>query len=115
MPTLTRKVKVTTDENGGYSRREIFNPPTPDFWPISVSLKAKLLSPDDTIITCTLDVDATDGKPANEAREFNLSTGEQISLGTWKLDGGDNIIIVSGQSSPIRPNSEFEFEFEISF
>lgn len=115
MPTITRKVKVTTDENGAYNRQDIFNPPTPDFWPVRLSLKAKLLSPVDTTIISTLDVDAVDGNPQNDAREFRFSTDEQISLGTWKLDGGDNIIIVSGQTLPPLANTEVEIEFEISF
>ena len=115
MPTISRKVKAGTDSNGAYHRQEIFNPPTPDFWPVSVSLKAKLLFPTDTTIICTLDVDATDGKPQNDMQEFSFSTGEQISLGTWRLDGGDNIIVVSGHTSPSRINTEVEIEFEISF
>jgi hypothetical protein len=115
MPTYTKPAKVTTDSNGAYHRQEIFNPPGPDFFTIRVSLKAKLVSPADTTVICTLDVDAVDGKPQNDAQEFTFSTGEQISLGTWKLDGGNNRIVVSGQTSPSRADTEVEFEFEISF
>jgi hypothetical protein len=41
-----------------------------------------------------------------------LSTGEQISLGSWRLDGGDNVVVVSGRTSPVRSKTELEIELE---
>lgn len=113
MPTITRTIKVRTDANGSYSRREIFDAPTP--FPFTIELKAKLLSPEDTIITGTLDCDAADGKPQNPSKDFTLPTGKQVSLGEWKLDGGDNILLVSGQTSPMRSDTEVQIELEATF
>lgn len=111
MPTITKTITVTTDDNGAYSRTEVFNPPGP-FGITVKDLKAKLLSPADTTITGTIDVDAADGNPQNQAQDFTISTGEQISLGEWKLDGGDNVLVASGQTSPVRANTAVQLEIQ---
>lgn len=110
MPTST--ISVTTDQNGAFSRRETFNPPGP--FGVTVELKATLLTPSDTTVSGTVDVDATDGKPQNQEKKFDLTVGKQVSLGRWKLDGGENLVVVSGKTSPARPNTSVEIEIDAS-
>jgi|SRR6266545_903738 len=113
MPTITKIIKGTTDANGSYSRTEVFDAPTP--FPLQVQLKARLLSPADTTVSGSVDSDALDGNPQNAAKEFTITTGQQVSLGSWKLDGGDNLLVVSGSTSPIRANADVEIELEGKF
>lgn len=108
MPTTT--IRVMTDANGALSRTETFNPPGP--FPLTVRIRARLLSPADTTVTGTLDIDAVDGSPQNPAQSFTLPPGQQVSVGEWRLDGGDNRVMVSGQTSPPRPNTEVEIELD---
>lgn len=108
MPTITETVRVTTDANGSFTRQETFNPPGP--FSLSVSIIVKLVSPVNTVLTGTVDVDADDGSPQNPSRDFSISSGQDVSLGTWNLDGGNNKFVTSGQTSPVQPNTEVVLE-----
>lgn len=111
MPTITQIIEVTTDNSGAYSHTKVFNPPGPFGIKIN-DLKARLLLPADTTITGTIDVDASDGNPQNQAQDFTISTGGQVSLGTWKLDGENNVLVASGQTSPVRANTLVRLEVQ---
>jgi hypothetical protein len=104
----TQIIRVTTDSNGRYQRTDQFDPP--GWFSLRVDLRATLVSPADTRIDGIIDLDAGDGNPQNQAQNFTLSTGQQVSLGQWRLDGGINNLSVTGQTSPIRPNTEIAIE-----
>lgn len=108
-----RAVTIATDENGYFHRTEQFRPPMP--FPITVRASAVLRRPDGTAVSGSIDVDAADGDPSNEERKFVLQLGESVSLGSWRLDRADNILVLTGRTVPPRPNSEVEVELEISF
>jgi hypothetical protein len=108
----TQIIKVMTNEEGAYQRVDQFNPP--GWFNLTVDLTATLLSPADTTITGTIDIDAEDGHPQNQSKDFTLSTDQQESLGEWHLDGGNNTLSVSGQTEPVRANTQIEIEVDIN-
>ena len=105
-------IKVKTNEEGAYQRVDQFNPP--GWFDLTVELKATLRSPADTTITGTIDIDAEDGDPQNQSRDFTLTTDQQESLGKWHIDGGNNTLSVKGQTEPVRVNAEIEIEIDIN-
>lgn len=109
---MKQTIKVTTDASGAYSATETVNPPGP--FGFTVTLKARLLSPDETTITGTLDINGAKGKPVNDTKNFHAQTGQEIELGRWKLAGGDNILKVAGQTSPARANADLNIEVKAS-
>jgi hypothetical protein len=108
MPTMT--VEIRTDENGYFSKTVPFNPPGP--FGFTVSLTATLLSPFGTGVWGNLDIDARDGDPSNQQRPFVVWHSEAVQLGSWRLDGGDNIIVVSGKTKPRRANARLVLEID---
>jgi hypothetical protein len=105
-------IRVKTDEEGAYKRVDQFNPP--GWFDLKVELKATFLSPADTTITGTIDIDAEDGHPQNQSRDFTLTTNQQESLGEWHIDGGNNTLSVSGQTEPVQADTEIEIEVDIN-
>jgi hypothetical protein len=106
------QIHVTSDANGYFHRSETFNPAGP--FPLTVELTARLLAPDSTTASGSIAIDAVDGDPRNQAKDFAMRTGERFKLGAWRLDGGNNTVVVSGKTTPVRPNQELAFEIEAS-
>jgi hypothetical protein len=99
----TIQVEIETDANGYFSKTLSFNPPGPIG--VTVGLTATLLAPFATGLWGTLDIDARDGTPSNTKRTFVLWHREAVAIGSWSLDGGDNIIVVHGKTRPRRANA----------
>jgi len=110
MPTIT--VEGNTDQNGDLQRTEIYNPPGP--FDLRVRLAAKLLEPANTTVEGEVDIDAVDGSPSNQKKRFVLTTGQQIPLGSWRLDSRENIVVLTGKTTPQRPNTKLVVEIEAS-
>ena len=110
MPTMN--VTIMTDGNGYFQFTDHVNPPGP--FTIKVDISAKVLGPADTTAIGSVDIDAADGNPQNQSKDFVVSTDEKISLGTWRLDGADNIVVLSGHTDPIRANTELQVELEVT-
>ena len=108
MPTITRTLKVRTDAEGRYETSQTFNPP--GFWDYNVSASAALLAPADTTISGTISITAANHSTDNPPKDFRISTGETVDLGSWRLDGGDNVIRVTGQTAPARANEIIEIQ-----
>lgn len=106
MATINRTLRVRTDADGRYETSQTFNPP--GFWDYNVSATATLLAPADTTVSGTITITAANHTTDNPPKDFRLSIGETEDLGTWRLDGGDNTIRVSGQTSPVRANEIVE-------
>ncbi|MDQ3801524.1 MAG: hypothetical protein M3384_19050 [Acidobacteriota bacterium] len=106
MPTITRTLRVRTDDAGRYETSQTFNPP--GFWDYNVRGSVTLLSPPDTTIEGTIEISAANHTTDNPVKHFRLSTGETEDLGGWQLDGGDNTVRISGQTSPARANEIVE-------
>ena len=104
------KLQIDTDANGYFQKTETLNPPGP--FNLTVALFATLESPPDTTIDARLDIDARDGNPSNQAKDFRASTGQRVSLGAWRLDGGDNIVVTSGKTTPARPKTTLIVKLE---
>lgn len=101
-------VKIRTNGNGYFQESIAYNPPGP--FDLTVQLSGRLTSPERMRIRGTVDIDAADGSPTNQTKHFQASTGQQVSLGSWQLDGGDNVVRVAGQTIPPAPNTELTFE-----
>lgn len=110
MPTTTVRVQVPTDANGYFHKTEKFNPPGP--FNLQIELRAALVGPPAARVEGQLDIDGADGSPSNQAKAFVISTGEKANLGTWKLAGGDNIVVVSGRTEPKLPHSMLIVDLE---
>ena len=106
----TKDLDIQTDENGHFGQTEVYNPL--GWFDLTVELRATLLSPPETTVIGALDIDAADGSPGNPAKPFRASTGEKISLGSWRLDAGDNVIVVSGDTEPKRANTTLAIRLE---
>jgi hypothetical protein len=111
MPKM--EVEILTDENGYFSRTIRFNPPGP--LGVTVHLSVTLLSPFATGIWGDLDIDAADGKPSNEKRAFMVWHSEKVELGSWRLDSGDNIIVVHGKTRPKRADAQLILQIDADF
>lgn len=103
-------LEIRTDENGYFSKTIPFNPPGP--LGLTVHLSATLLSPFATGVWGDLDIDAVDGNPSNQNQRFVLWHSEQVQLGSWRLDGGDNLIVVRGKTRPTRANARLLLEID---
>jgi hypothetical protein len=110
MPRMT--IEATTDQNGDLRETINFNPPGP--FNLTVSLAAKLLEPANTTVEGEVDINAADGSLSNGRKRFVVATGQQTQLGSWRLDSGDNIIVLTGKSNPQRPNTKLVVEIEAS-
>jgi hypothetical protein len=108
MPQMT--VELTTNANGFFSRTVPFNPPGP--FGVAVRLSATLQSPFATGLWGTLDIDAKDGNPSNPKRAFVAWHREPVQLGSWRLDGGDNVVVVHGFTKPKRANAKLVLQID---
>ena len=93
---------LPTDENGYFHHSTEYDAPTP--FPLRVTLEVTLNQPLDIKAEGRLDIDPVRGGRGNQARDFLVESGEATSLGTWRLDGGDNLIVLFGRTDPPRPN-----------
>ncbi|MGI8467709.1 MAG: hypothetical protein ACR2N3_04585 [Pyrinomonadaceae bacterium] len=108
MPTITEKIKVTTNADGSFVTEQIINPP--GFWNYNITATARLLAPPETTITGEIKITAADKSTKNSIKNFSAFTGEAVDLGKWTLDGGDNALNVTGQTRPARSRVEIEIE-----
>lgn len=108
MPKQT--VEIRTDRTGNFSKSVAFNPPGP--FSVTVRLSATLLAPFATGLWGELDIDAADGNPSNVKRSFVAWHSEAVQLGSWHLDGGENVIVVNGRTRPARANARLVLEIE---
>lgn len=112
MPSQKFTFQVQTDINGYFMHSSKIDPP--GWWELNVDLTANLLEPAETTVNGILDIDADDGNPSNSEKKFIIRQGEEISLGTWRLDGGKNTIVIHGRTLPIASNSTVSVEVTAS-
>lgn len=105
MPKMT--VDVRTDENGYFCKTVPYNPSGS-----SMRMSMTLLSPYATALWGHVGVDAKDGDPANRPRAFVIWHSETVQLGSWHLETGENIIVVTGKTKPKRANTRVLLEIE---
>jgi len=103
---------VDTDANGTIQQRITYNTPGP--FDVTVTLVVTLLEPPDTVVTGELDIDGANGRTTNPAKSFRLQTGARLDLGSWHLDGGDNVIVLRGQTEPARANTRLRVQLDAS-
>ncbi len=108
MPQIT--VELTTDAFGVVNRTVVYNPPGP--FSVTVGLSGKLASPFATGLWASLDIEPKNGRRANRRRAFVAWQGEQVQLGSWHLDGGDNLVVVRGITQPKRPNARLVLQID---
>ena len=107
------EIEATTDQNGYFGVTKVVDPENPLFVPdinVTVELRAKLISPEDVEVTGTLDIDAEDGNPSNMGKSFTMKSDEEISLGSWRISLGRNILVVRGSTNPKVANGVLRAE-----
>jgi hypothetical protein len=102
MPQM--KVVIETDKNGYFSKTINYDPPGP--FELTVRLAATLLSPFATAVRGELGIDSADGTPSNQKKAFVAWHSEQVQIGSWRLAGGNNIIVLTGRTRPKRANAQ---------
>ena len=114
MADLREEFEAQTDRNGYFSvTRQIDPPPWLDLGSLTdqvVELWAKLIEPDGIVVKGTLDIDAADGSPSNMEKRFSVTSGQEISLGSWGISLGENILVVRGSTDPKVPNGTLKVE-----
>ena len=110
MPTIT--VEVDTDSNGYFQKTVKYNPPGP--FNLTVKLAARLLHPEGITVQGDLDIDAADGNPSNQEKSFVVKSGDRVDLGSWRLEGGDNVMVLNGRTQPKQANARLVVEVEAS-
>ena len=103
-------VEVRTDANGYFGKTIPFDPP--GAIGATVRLTATLLSPFATALWGDVDIDTRDGAPSSRKRTFVLWHSEAVPLGSWRLDGAANIIVLNGKTKPTRANARLVLEIE---
>jgi hypothetical protein len=105
---MTKTFEVHTDDRGFYQTTQNFSPPGP--FSLSVDIFATLTSPAGININGTVELNTAGGPP--QIKQFVASSGQKISLGTWHIPHGNNILIVSGQTLPLSPNTDLTLVVE---
>lgn len=108
MPKMT--VEIRTDEHGYFSKTVPFTPPGSRA--ATARLTLTLLSPYATGLWGTVAIDAIDCEPSTDRRPFVLWHSEAVQLGSWRLDGGDNVIVVTGKTKPTRVHARLVLEID---
>ena len=105
-------LEIRTDENGYCSVTALFAPRGP--FPSTASLAIALLSPAATALWGTARIDARDDKPSLDARAFVVWHSETVQLGSWRLDDGEHVIVVTGKTKPLRANARLVLEIDVA-
>lgn len=74
-------------------------------------MEVKLIRPDQTGLSGILDVESPKSGSDNKAQPFELTTGDSVKLGRWKLSPEQNQIKLIGQTQPRLPNGVISLEF----
>ena len=93
-------LSARTDANGYFSVTWKEDPPGFAWIEKRVHIWMTLLEPPGTSVHGTLDIDATDGTPSNQEKNFTAQSGQETSLGQWDLSLGETIVVVRGRTIP---------------
>ena len=108
MPKTT--VEIRTDENGYFSKTVLFDSlGSPG---ATACLTVTLLSPFATGVWGSVAIEARDGEPASGTRTFIVWHSETTQLDPWRLDGDENIIVLSGKTKPMRAHARLVLEID---
>lgn len=105
-------LEISTDNNGYFNQTTVFDPPGQFPFPLRVNLTVTMNEPVATEVIAVVDIDAEDGNPTNQEKQFVLATGDVVPLGSWRLDGGKNIVVLRGRTMPSRPSTKLMVEIE---
>jgi hypothetical protein len=104
---LTQQVTVSTDDHGRYSANQIVNPPGP--FDLTARISFQLDHPADLHVTGSFQIAAVAGGIVNPPTNFDGRSGQAVDLGTVRLSGGDNRVVVNGVTDPVTPNTNLQF------
>lgn len=96
MPSLD--LKLTTDANGDIKDKTLFDPL--GWLHLDVTLTATLLPPEGAEPKVLLDIVAVTEGTDSEPKSFTISGASEVNLGDWKIDAGDNVVVLRGRSEP---------------
>jgi|GEM_PF-7023102 len=96
MPSLD--YKLTTDANGDFKDKNLFDPL--GWLHLDVTLTATSTPPEGGDTKVLLDiVQVTDGIDS-DTKSFEIPAGTEVPLGDWKIDAGDNVVVLRGRTEP---------------
>jgi len=106
---MTKTVDIPTDGNGYYHQSQTFAPPGP--FGFTVDIFATLILPAAGQVQGTVELDAPSGT-APQSKTFVAASGQKISLGSWHVPHGNNVLVISGQTVPAQPNVNITAQVE---
>lgn len=109
---MKQTLTLRTDARGHFATSQVFDPPL--LRDRTVALSVELREPAGVEVRGELDIDAVDGDPSNPARAFVGVAGREVSLGRWRIDRGQNSIVVRGTTVPPLPDADLLVELEVT-
>ena len=114
MANMTYTYETRTDPNGYFSITKKIDPWPPDWLPDQlVELSARLIEPDGITVHVTVDIDASDGTPFNQEKKIEAASNQEVSLGSWGISMGENILVVHGKTHPSLVNGILKVEVAV--
>jgi hypothetical protein len=74
-----------------------------------VDLYATITSPAAVHVTCTAALNNSSG---TQSKTFSADAGEKVSLGSWHITSGSDILVIRGQTIPSLPNADLTIDAE---
>lgn len=106
---MTKNFTIRTDDHGYYQQTQNFSPPGP--FGFTVDIFATLTLPAQGRVQGTLELDGPPGS-SPQSKTFDANSGQKISLGSWYIAHGNNILVVSGQTVPSQANATVTAEID---
>lgn len=104
---MTKTFTIRTDDNGFYQITRGFSPPGP--FGFSVDLHATVTSPPGAHVACVVTLNNSSGP---QSKTFTADSGVQVSLGTWRITSGSDVLVISGRTDPKLVNTDITVDVE---
>lgn len=104
---MTKTYAVHTDANGFYHSTQTISPPGP--FGFSVDLYATITAPAGAHVTCTVTLNNSSGP---QTKTFSADMGAKVSLGSWNITSGTDILVIAGQTIPALLNTDITIDVE---
>jgi hypothetical protein len=104
---MTKTFTIRTDQNGAYHRTDTFAPPAP--FGFHVELFATFTAPPALQFDVNVDLSSNG---SHQTKTLKTATGSRVSLGSWFISSGQNLLVISGQTVPIAVDVDITVQIE---
>jgi hypothetical protein len=104
---MTKTYNIHTDDHGFYHNTQTFSPPGP--FGFSVDLYATITTPAGAHVTCTVTLNNSSGP---QSKTYSADAGVKVSLGSWQIASGSDVLVISGQTNPMLANTDLAIDVE---